>query len=77
VIAGSLGVRENEISKRDRYSARGSDLSLVRGAHPSFDADAMGPRRWSKVLSLTNPFVDALNLAELLEAAREAAKDSN
>jgi hypothetical protein len=47
------------------------------GARPSFDADAMGARRWSKVLSLTNAFVDALNLAELLEAAREAAKDAN
>jgi hypothetical protein len=57
-----------------RQSAMCSDRT---GARPSLDADAMGARRWSKVSNLTNAFVNVLNLAELLEVAREAAKDSN
>jgi hypothetical protein len=79
VIAGSLAVRENEISKETEINPVGA-ICLSCG-HRQDEATAPGriryffpiewePGRIRDVGHLTTPFVEAPNRAELHEAAR-------
>lgn len=86
VIAGSLGVRENEISKETDIRSVGA-ICLACGrrqcaATEPARARHLTPMQWEPADAvtasrLTSAFVEALNLAELHLSGLETAKDSN